>query len=205
MPSFRPVILVHGGAWAIPESLWARSRAGVAAAASAGHEALLRGGGSSGTAALDAVEAAVRVLENDSAFDAGTGSVLNEDAQVEMDAVIMDGRTLRAGSVAAVQNVRNPVSLARLVMEKTDHVLLVGAGANKFAAKQGIPEVPPSELVTAEAREQFEAIQQYQPGVDWLFRQQQQAHDTVGAVAMDAGKCAEGGIKDGWKEGGVGD
>ena len=117
----------------------------------------------------------------------GDRSVLNEDAQVEMDAVIMDGRTLRAGSVAAVQNVRNPVSLARLVMEKTDHVLLVGAGANKFAAKQGIVEVLPEELVTAEAREQFEAIQQYQPGVDWLFRQQQQAHDTVGAVAMDAG------------------
>ena len=180
---FRPVVLVHGGAWAIPESLWARSRAGVAAAAAAGHEALLHGKGT----ALDAVEAAVRVLEDDSAFDAGTGSVLNEDAQVEMDAVIMDGRTLRAGSVAAVQNVRNPVSLARLVMEKTDHVLLVGAGANKFAAKQGVLEVLPEELVTAEAREQFEAIQQYQPGVDWLFRQQQQAHDTVGAVAMDGG------------------
>ena len=180
MPRTHPItIVVHGGAWAIPEALWARSQEGVARAASFGHQCLLGGG-----SAVDAVVAAVRVLEDDSVFDAGTGSVLNEDGQVEMDAVVMDGKTLRAGAVGAVQNVRNPVSLARLVMDKTDHILLVGAGANKFAALQGVPQVLPDQLVTVEAREQFDSIKDYDFGVDWLFRQQQ-VHDTVGAVALD--------------------
>jgi len=175
-----PAVIVHGGAWAIPDHLHAASRQGAAAAARAAYKVMSQGG-----SALDGVEAAVVELENCPVFDAGIGSVLNEDGEVEMDACIMDGKALRAGGVAAVKNIQNPVSLARKVMEETDHCLLVGQGANKFAARCGIPTVPTEVLVTPEAMEQHRSISEYKPGVDDLFRRQA-AHDTVGAVAMDS-------------------
>lgn len=103
-----PVILVHGGAWAIPESLWLDSRRGVQDAVAAGFELLDRD-----FSALDAVEAAVRVLEDNPAFDAGRGSVFNEDGDIEMDAMIMSG-DLRVGSVAGVRSIRNPIRWANI-------------------------------------------------------------------------------------------
>lgn len=121
---------------------------------------------------MDAVEAAVRVLEDDPHFNAGTGSVLNAEGFIEMDASIMDGATLRAGAVAGVRTVKNPVSLARAVMEHTPHVLLAGPGADAFARKRGIPEVDAESLVTPRARRRFEA-------------RRQDTHGTVGAVALD--------------------
>ncbi|KAK1791866.1 hypothetical protein P4O66_013842, partial [Electrophorus voltai] len=109
----RPVIVVHGGAWAVPDALAEVSVAGVKAATRAGNVTLMRGGG-----ALDAVEVAVRTMEDDPAFDAGHGAVLNTDGEVELDALIMEGRTLATGAVSSVRNIANPVSLARAVMEK---------------------------------------------------------------------------------------
>ncbi|XP_078313886.1 isoaspartyl peptidase/L-asparaginase-like isoform X2 [Crassostrea virginica] len=186
-----PVVVIHGGAWAIPDKLSSASVTGVCAAARAGYEVLIRGG-----SAVDAVEAAVRVMEDCPAFDAGTGSVLNTKGEVEMDSVIMDGRELRCGSVACVQNIKNPVSLARAVMEKTDHTLLVGRGANEFAEEVGIQRVPTDSLVTEDAREEWRQFMQFKTTVNVLFRNRDgghvtsaacdtRGHDTVGAVALD--------------------
>ncbi|KAK7068743.1 Isoaspartyl peptidase/L-asparaginase [Halocaridina rubra] len=116
-----PVVIVHGGAWAIPEKLWEESIAGVKAAACKGYKILKEGGSS-----VSAAEGSVILLEDSPAFDAGTGSVLTFDEQVELDALIMDGETMKAGGVGAVRNIKNPVKVARLVMEETPHVLLVG-------------------------------------------------------------------------------
>eukprot|EP00741_Cyanophora_paradoxa_P012482 tig00020610_g12061.t1 len=181
----RPIaIIVHGGAYAIPEEIADASVRGCEAAAKAGHQVLARGG-----SAMDAVEAAIRVLEDDPTFDAGTGSVLNEEGQVEMDAIVMDGATLKTGAVAAVQNIRNPVSLARQVMEQTRHCLLVGAGANKFAREMGVESVRPEELVTEAAQLEWKRFQEYRATVSTLFNRHELKRgstDTVGCVALDA-------------------
>ncbi|KAL3874959.1 hypothetical protein ACJMK2_037906 [Sinanodonta woodiana] len=117
---------------------------------------------------------------------ARTGSVLNSNGEVEMDAMIMDGETLKAGCVACVQNIKNPIDLARFVMDKTQHVLLVGKGANQFAEEVGIQTLPMSELVTDEAIREFESFKQYGNAVHQLFGKRiGLGHDTVGAVALD--------------------
>ena len=157
---------------------------GVAAAASAGM-AKLRDG-----SALDAVEAAVRSLELDAAFDAGRGAVLNCEGNVELDAVIMDGKELHSGAVAALGPVLHPVSLARLVMEKTEHCLLVGDGATAFARDCGVDILAADDLVTEAAKAEWQAMATYPTAVNTLFNDtnagRQKHHDTVGAVAMDA-------------------
>src|SRR5512139_3218255 len=133
-PDIMPAIVVHGGAGDLGPDDPASSGdpaaprlEGVRRACEAGW-AVLRAGGS----ALDAVEAAVRLLEDDPTFNAGTGATLTAAGDVELDASIMDGATLRCGGVAVVKDVRNPVSLARAVMERTEHVLLAGPGASTF-------------------------------------------------------------------------
>jgi beta-aspartyl-peptidase (threonine type) len=161
-PAARPIIAVHGGAWAIPDDLRDASLAGVAAAADAGHAALEE-------SALDAVEAAVRVLEADPVFNAGRGASLNSVGEVELDAVIMDGRTLGAGAVAAIGPVRHPVSVARRLMEQTEHVLLVGAGATAFAREAGFTIVPADELVTEAARAEWAQLDAYGTSVNTLY------------------------------------
>ncbi|WAR18699.1 ASGL1-like protein [Mya arenaria] len=162
-----PVIIVHGGAWSIPDDIVGESRAGTKAAARAGYAVL-----SSGGTAIDAIQAAVRVLEDDPCFDAGTGSVLTANGDVEMDAVIMDGRTLESGAVACVHNIKNPIELARNVMEKTDHCLLVGPGANLFAEEVGIKRVPTETLVSAKAVRELQFYHaNYDCTVHDLFRQ----------------------------------
>ena len=183
-------IIVHGGAWSVPDSLVAASVAGVERAATAGH-AVLKAGGS----AMDAVEAAVRVLEDDPAFDAGTGSVLTSSGTVEMDAAVMDGAKLGAGGVAAVAGIRNPISLARRVMTETSHVLLVGAGADAFAAEQGFARVPTDELITEDARKAYERQLTYADGVEADFA----GHDTVGCAAVDL----QGNVAAGTSTGGI--
>jgi beta-aspartyl-peptidase (threonine type) len=179
--------VVHGGAWAIPDRMVDAHLRGCTAAAEEGGR-VLEGGGS----ALDAVEAAVRVMEEDPTFDAGRGSFLNREGAVEMDAVIMDGSRLRAGSVAAVRNILHPVTLARLVMERTDHVLLVGEGANLFAAEMGIEATPEEELLVGRELERWRQLRKdprfkarviFEPPVakaNWDV-----PGDTVGAVALD--------------------
>ncbi|XP_077351051.1 isoaspartyl peptidase/L-asparaginase isoform X2 [Festucalex cinctus] len=173
------VIVVHGGAWAIPDDLAKASVDGVKAAAAEGF-AVLRNGG----AAMDAVESAVRALEDNDVFNAGHGATLNAEGEVEMDAIIMDGRTLACGAVLSVKNIANPVSLARAVMEKTDHVALTDTGANMFAQSIGMATVPTDELVTSYQRKEWEKHKKYLTGVKEDFNTQW-AHDTVGAVAVD--------------------
>ena len=159
------VILVHGGAGGWTESERDGAVRGVARAATAGWAVLERGG-----SALDAVAAAVGALEDDPLFNAGTGSVLNAAGEVEMDAGIMAGETLASGGVACLRRVRNPVLVARRVMEATDCVLLAGDAAMRFAREQGFSEHDP---VTAHRRAQWEAAMcTHAPG-------------TVGAVALD--------------------
>lgn len=172
-------IIVHSGAGEIdPAGIPARL-AGCRAAAEAGY-AVLKGNGR----ALDAVQAAVVELENNPLFNAGRGSTLNRDGRVETDAAVMDGATLRAGAVAAVSGVRNPVRLARAVMEASPHVLLMGEGAQRFALQHGIELCDPQDLVVPAQREHWE-----------------KEHGTVGAVALDvhghlAAATSTGGVFD---------
>ncbi len=161
----RPAIVVHGGAWFIPEDRREASAAGCRRAALIGWEHLV-----AGDSALDAVEAAVRILEDDPVFDAGRGSYLNQAGEVELDAIIMDGRTLELGAVAAVQRIMNPVILARLVMEECEHNFMVGRGAEAFAESQGLSLCDPAHLMG-----QLETEGWTPPGPS----------DTVGAVALD--------------------
>ncbi len=164
-----PVVIVHGGAGAHPADGRDELRAGVADAARAGWRALAGGG-----CALDAVEAAVRVLEDHPRFNAGRGSVLTTAGTVEMDASIMEGDRLRCGAVGAVPRIANPVTLARRVMDDGRHVLLVGDGALAFARAAGVAECDPETLVTERQRRRH-AERPAQTGVG----------GTVGAVALD--------------------
>lgn len=162
-------IVVHGGAGPKRDQEdGAGARESCLKAAEAGAAVLATGG-----SALDAVEQAARWLEDDPRFNAGLGAVLNADGEVELDASVMDGNTLNAGAVAVVKTVKNPVSLARLVMEKSPHVLLVGEGADAFARSQNVPAIAPGSLVTPAQRQR------------WLERQGAK-HGTIGAVAVDA-------------------
>ncbi|TNN67224.1 Isoaspartyl peptidase/L-asparaginase [Liparis tanakae] len=157
------VIVVHGGAWAIPQDLAEACVDGVKVAACEGFSVLQRGG-----SALDAVEAAVRALEDNAVFNAGHGAVLNVDGEIELDASIMDGRTLACGAVSSVKNIANPVSLARAVMEKSI----------------GMATVPSDTLVSEKERKAWRKNKTYTTGVTEDFGQR--AHDTVGAVAVDS-------------------
>lgn len=161
-------IVVHGGAgaWELGSKRIRVGRAACDAAALAGHGVLQAGG-----SALDAVETAVRILEDCPALDAGRGSYPNKLGEVEMDALIMDGKTLDMGAVAAVQRVRYPLSLARRVMSDTVHAFLVGAGAAAFAAEIGFPRCDPTDLIVT-------SDDDYPDSSGPLG-------DTVGAVALD--------------------
>lgn len=170
-------IIVHGGAWDIPHALHADHEAGCCAAAQAGWEVLADHG-----SALDAVEVAVQIMEDDPVFDAGRGSHLNADGVVELDAGIMDGQTLMAGAVAAVKRVANPISLARRVLHDSPHVFLVGEGAERFAAELGLPLYDPADLVIARERLLWEERVKTKEAGRSAFG----AADTVGAVALDA-------------------
>jgi len=177
-----PTLIVHGGAGDISQETHQAHVEGCRRAADAGWAVLERGG-----SALDAVEAAVRVMEDDPAFDAGYGSFLNAAAQVELDAIIMDGRDLDFGAVAAVQRVRHPVTLARLVMTESEHAMLAGAGAEAFAREHGLPLCPPEELLAGRELERWRAA--HQERETRFFPKNLVSttpSDTVGAVALDA-------------------
>lgn len=135
-----------------------------------------------GAAALDAAEHAVALLEDSEFFNAGTGSVLNRDGRVETDAAVMEGATGRVGAVAAVSGIRNPVHVARLVLERSEHIFLAGEGAREFARAQGVPEVAGDELVTEERRRQLERAR----GADRVSLDHDEYYGTVGAVVRDA-------------------
>ncbi|HEY1161356.1 MAG TPA: isoaspartyl peptidase/L-asparaginase [Terracidiphilus sp.] len=145
-----PILLVHGGAWAIPAGAAAAHEAGVRIALEAGYDVLSLGG-----SALDAVEAAVSVLEDDPAFDAGRGSFLTSDGRVQLDALLMDGGRMKAGGVACVERLRNPIQAARLVLERSPHVYFVGPGAEQFAHSHGMTLIDNAELVLDRERERL--------------------------------------------------
>ena len=180
-------IIVHGGAgfW---KSDIRKALIGVRNAASSGSRVLMEGG-----SALDAVETAVSVMEDDPIFNAGRGSSLTFTGEVEMDAAIMDGKNLSAGAVALVRKIKNPVHLARLVMEKTDHVLVAGRTAERLAKAYSLPTTNP---ITSKRRQMLLKLKRNPlvVGSPWvrknpiLLRNHPEIikHDTVGAVAMDA-------------------
>jgi beta-aspartyl-peptidase (threonine type) len=175
-------IAIHGGAGAVPRATLSAERertyrSGLQAALDSGYALLERGGSS-----LDAVAAAVRILEDDPSFNAGHGAALTRDGAAELDAAVMDGRQMRAGAVASVRHVRNPIDLARRVMEKSRHVLLVGAGAEEFALEEKFVLVPNHYFRTAERLEQLQSEQRGERVSDLVPPAPQ---GTVGAVARD--------------------
>jgi beta-aspartyl-peptidase (threonine type) len=173
-----PILVVHGGAWEIPPKVHQAHVDGCSRAAAIGWSILVEGG-----TALDAVEAAVRCLEDDTTYDAGRGSFLNAAGEVELDAMIMDGRDLNLGAVAAVRNIRNPVTLARRVMTASEHTFFVGPGAESFARQQGIPACSPQDLLVERELERWRDMQ---AGIGPRPSEYFIPRDTVGAVALDA-------------------
>jgi L-asparaginase / beta-aspartyl-peptidase len=207
-------LIVHGGAGAMARDRYDAAREGCREAARVGWEVLRRGGG-----ALDAVQAAITALENNPGFNAGTGAVLTTDGRAQLDAGIMDGETLQAGAVAGVERIKNPIALARRVLE-SPHVLLMGAGAEQFAAASGLALCDPAELITPAQYERWkrgyragDAVNVGPAGVDIgavaesataahngarradgePIHSDAHKHGTVGAVAVDArGNVAAG-------------
>ncbi|MGC1451830.1 MAG: isoaspartyl peptidase/L-asparaginase, partial [Candidatus Sulfotelmatobacter sp.] len=179
-----PVLVVHGGAWAMPDDMLDAHIRGVTNALAAGWRVLERG-----DAALDAVEEAVVIMEDDETFDAGRGSFLNRDGRVQLDALIMDGATLRAGGVGCVERLRNPVRAARKILSESPHVYFVGEGAEQFAAEHGIALCKNEDLVIAREVERLREYQEEsaQHGNDLFAGSNDMtiSHDTVGAIALD--------------------
>src|SRR5260370_2045195 len=139
----KPSLIVHGGAWNIPDEAVDVCKSGCRRALTVGWAILSRGG-----SALDAIEAAIMVLEDDPVFDAGYGSHLNLDGHVECDAIVMNGATLRAGAAANLHRVKNPIQLARRILESCPHMRLVAESAETFPTKQGLKPCKPAELVS---------------------------------------------------------
>lgn len=176
-------IIVHGGAWDIPAEEHVAHKAGCRTAAVAGYQILAQGG-----SALEAVEAAVTILEDAPAFDAGIGSHLNRAGRVQLDAGIMDGETLQVGALAAVERLQNPIQVARLLLN-SKHNLLVGSGAEAWAVQQGVTLIDPTKLIVPREQTRYEAYQQHKRAQST----RKQPDGTVGAVALDqAGNLVAG-------------
>jgi beta-aspartyl-peptidase (threonine type) len=182
-------LVIHGGAGTIERGKMSAEReqeyrAALERALIAGYEILKRGGSS-----LDATEAAVRVLEDDPHFNAGKGAVFTNAGTNELDAAIMDGKTLRAGAVASLKHIKNPINLARLVMEKSGHVMMDGEGAEAFAAANGLELVDQKYFYTEERWQALQKMKEAEKsggvGGKKFIVTDQDRHGTVGAVALD--------------------
>jgi len=203
-----PVLLIHGGAWAMPDDEIAAHERGIGNALAAGYAVLERGG-----TAVEAVEASVVVMEDDETFDAGRGSFLTRDGRVQLDALLMNGENLRTGGVACVERLRNPIRAARLVLEESPHVYFVGAGAERFARQHGMALCDNTDLVIPREQKRLYAAQEAElagwkdttfsgdaglpaaaiPSSVALPSDPMLSHDTVGAVARDCfGNLAAG-------------
>jgi beta-aspartyl-peptidase (threonine type) len=174
----KPALIVHGGAWDIPDQAVDACKSGCHRALAAGWSLLARGG-----SALDAIEASIMVLEDDPVFDAGYGSHLNLDGRVECDAIVMNGATLRSGSAATLQRVKNPIQLARKILEHCPHMMLVAEGAERFAREQGIQLCQREELVSEAEQEAWMKCK-----ADKHAAEHHRGHEqgTVGAIAIDS-------------------
>ena len=184
-----PVLVIHGGAGVVAKEVTPEKekavRAGLQKALDAGYGVLKSGG-----ASLDAVVAAITVLEDDPNFNAGKGAVFNHDGKNELDASIMDGATRRAGSVANVHRIRNPILLARAVMDKSPHVMMVGDGAEAFAQSIGMTLVDPKYFYTDKRWQELQDALREEAAQE---KSTASKHGTVGAVALDsAGRLAAG-------------
>lgn len=174
-------IVVHGGAGTISPERIGTGMAGCHEAAQIGMRILEQGG-----TALDAVEAAVRAMEDNPNFNAGTGSCLTSEGNIEMDAGIMEGHTLQVGSIAGIERVKNPIALARLVLQ-SPHAMLIGRGASLFAEEQGVAFCQPEDLLTERQYNNWKRAQaqaQHTTEAEDLFEEKK--HGTVGAVAVDS-------------------
>jgi L-asparaginase / beta-aspartyl-peptidase len=178
--STNPVLLVHGGAWSIPDDMVEAHIRGVRNALAAGWRILERGG-----PALDAIEEAVVIMEDDETFDAGRGSFLNREGKVQLDALMMDGATLRAGGVGCVERIANPIRAARKILSESPHVYFVAEGAERFAAGHGIALCRNEDLVIPREVERLREYQRDASGVGKELFAPAISHDTVGAVALD--------------------
>ncbi len=191
------VLVIHGGAGTLNKSqftpaLEAKYKSGLDSALLVGNSILEKGG-----TALDAVEATVKVLENNPLFNAAKGAVFTNEGVNELDAAIMDGKTLAAGSIAGVRTIKNPITAARAVMEKSEHVLLSGRGAEAFAAEQGIEMVDPSYFYTPErwkglqrakqrdSLNKIKKVGQIAKASEVDEQRRKEKYGTVGAVALD--------------------
>ncbi|WP_363800777.1 isoaspartyl peptidase/L-asparaginase [Lysobacter firmicutimachus] len=189
----RPVLVIHGGAGVIRAGMDRAeedaARAALAQALRAGQAEL-----AAGKPALDAVVAAITVLEDAPMFNAGRGAVFTHDGKNELDAAIMDGSGRRAGAIAGVRRVKNPIALARAVMDKSRHVMMVGDGAEAFAREQGLPLVDPSYFRTEKRWQQLQkALKEEAAGQAHADVETAKHFGTVGAVALDAqGRLAAG-------------
>jgi len=175
--AMKPSLIVHGGAWDIPDDAVESCHQGCRNALAAGWGVLTSGG-----SALEAVEAAVMVLEDHPVFDAGYGSHLNADGRVECDAIVMDGATLRAGATAGLQRLKNPIRLARKILEECPHMMLIGEGAERFAADHGLALGKPEELVS---EAEWQAYLQCSKDEHAAIHHRGHEQGTVGAVALD--------------------
>jgi beta-aspartyl-peptidase (threonine type) len=174
----KPSLIVHGGAWDIPDEAVDACKSGCQRALAAGWSILSRGG-----LALDAIEAAIIVLEDDPVFDAGFGSHLNLDGRVECDAIVMNGATLRSGAASTLQRVKNPIRVARKILENCPHMMLVAEGAERFAKEHGIKLCHPDEMISEAEREAWLKCKG-----DKHAAEHHRGHEagTVGAVALDS-------------------
>ncbi len=189
----QPVLVIHGGAGVVRSEMTAKIEADVRAALL---KAVTKGYAElkSGKPALDAVTAAITVLEDDPNFNAGKGAVFTHDGHNELDSAIMDGNTLKAGAVAGVRTVRNPILLARSVMEKSEHVMMAGRGAEEFAKSHGITLVEPAYFRTENRWQQLQkALAEDKAGLAHADIETAKHFGTVGAVALDkSGHLAAG-------------
>ncbi|MBD3170044.1 MAG: hypothetical protein GF307_11215 [candidate division Zixibacteria bacterium] len=176
----KPAIIVHGGAWKIPKPLWKKHINGCSAACRAGYEKL-----TAGDTAIDAVTEAVRILEDDPTFDAGVGALLNLLGEVELDAIIVDGNGTTSGSVAVIQHIKNPILVARKVMEMTPHRLLAGKGAELFAEQTGFKKCKTTDLIVGRELKRYARLNKNRKfKIPDAFRDKKGG--TVGAVAIDS-------------------
>jgi beta-aspartyl-peptidase (threonine type) len=175
-----PVLVIHGGAWAIPDDMVEAHLDGVRNAMAAGWRVLERDG-----TALDAVEEAVVIMEDDETFDAGRGSFLNRDGKVQLDAFIMDGATLRGGGVGCVERIANPIRAARKILSDSPHVYFVAEGAERFAAEHGIALCRNQDLIIPREVERLREFQARAADARTDLFAPTISHDTVGAVALD--------------------
>ncbi|HET7442263.1 MAG TPA: isoaspartyl peptidase/L-asparaginase, partial [Terriglobales bacterium] len=168
------------GAWAIPDDMVEAHIRGVRNAIAAGWGVLHAGG-----SALDAVEEAVVVMEDDETFDAGRGAFLNREGKVQLDALMMDGATLRAGGVGCVEHLRNPIRAARKILSESPHIYFVAEGAERFAAEHGLPLCKNEDLIIPREVERLREFQSHLTEHEKDLFAPTISHDTVGAVALD--------------------